>query len=146
MKKLKYLGALLVLGFTIGLSIPSSSYAKDSDYPDISTKYDTNNMSQYSDDDLDQYVTMKKFYVQGVSYDKQHRERIVFTNKPQSKDYYFTVLKGNKHHKRVVVGDSVTIKGGVGPRETLEKSPANRNFPNALFGKKMIFVLTDSYK
>lgn len=67
------------------------AYASD-DYPDISSKYDVNNMSQYSDDDLDQYVTMKNFYVQGISYDKQHMERIVFTNTPQSKDYYFTVI------------------------------------------------------
>ena len=103
-------------------------------------------MSQYSDDDLDQYVTMKKFYVQGVSYDKHHLERIVFTNTPQSKDYYFTVLQGNKHHKRIVVGDTVTIKGSVGPRQELEKSQANSSFPKSLIGKDMIFVLTDSYK
>lgn len=103
-------------------------------------------MSQYSDDDLDQYVTMKIFYVQGISYDKQHMERIVFTNTPQSKDYYFTVLQGNKHHKRIAVGDSITIKGSVGPRQELENSAANRFFSKSLIGKNMIFVLTDSYK
>lgn len=121
------------------------AYASD-DYPDISSKYDVNNMSQYSDDDLDQYVTMKNFYVQGISYDKQHMERIVFTNTPQSKDYYFTVLQGNKHHKKISVGDSITVKGLVGPRQKLEKSAANRSFSKSLIGKNMIFVLTDSYK
>lgn len=153
MMKFKNIIALSLLGICGGYvtsTVCNESYiyaaSKNDDYPNITSKYDVNNMSQYSDDDLDQYVTMKKFYVQGVSYDKHHHERIVFTNKPQSKDYYFTVLQGNKHHKRLVVGDSVTIKGSVGPRQTLEKSQANRSFSKSLIGKKMIFVLTDSYK
>ncbi len=149
MKKIKpiFLGIIAAICLFAGTSFNQVASAKGNDYPDITTKYDTNNMSQYSDDQLDQYVTMKKFYVQGISYDKQHRERIVFTNQPDSKDYYFTVLKGNKHHKKLVVGDQVTIKGSVGPRQTLEKSsPANKFFDNKFFGKQMIFVLTDSYK
>lgn len=138
--------ATMLLMF-VGISFSQNASADDSDYPNITTKYDINNMSQYSDDQLDQNVTMKKFYVQGISYDKHHKERIVFTNTPQSKDYYFTVLNGNKHHKKLVVGDSVTIKGALGPRQTLEKdSPANKFFSNNLFGKDMIFVITDSYK
>lgn len=140
------LGIIAFVCFFIGIQLNSSAFA-DSEYPDITTKYDVNNMSQYSDSQLDQCVTMKNFYVQGISYDKHHHERIVFTNTPQSKDYYFTVLHGNKHHKKLAVGDAVTIKGSVGPRQVLEKgSPANKFFSNNLFGKKMIFVLTDSYK
>lgn len=147
MKQIKPIIFTLIATFCIfiGLSVPRSALA-DSDYPDITTKYDVNDMSQYSDDQLDQYVTMKKFYVQGVSYDRHHLERIVFTNTPTSKDYYFTVLNGNKHHKKIYVGDKVTIKGSVGPRQSLEHSSANKSFPNKFFGKKMIFVLTDKYK
>lgn len=143
------LSLLGICGGSITTSINNNyvyASSKKDDYPNITSKYDVNNMSQYSDDDLDQYVTMKNFYVQGVSYDKHHLERIVFTNTPQSKDYYFTVLQGNKHHKRVVVGDSITIKGSVGPRQILKKSQANRQFSKSLIGKNMIFVLTDSYK
>ena len=115
MKKL-----LLVLSALLGIILfINVAYASD-DYPDISSKYDANNMSQYSDDDLGQLVTMKNFYVQGISYDK--------------------------HHKRIAVGDSITIKGSVGPRQELENSAANRSFSKSLIGKNMIFVLTDSYK
>lgn len=148
MKKYKSLfWVIIVATFVfVGLSFAKNVSADDSDYPNITTKYDVNNMSQYSDDQLDQNVTMKNFYVQGISYDKQHRERIVFTNTPQSTDYYFTVLRGNKYHKKLVVGDTVTIKGSVGPRQTLEKTPANKFFSNKFIGKKMILVLTDSYK
>lgn len=141
MKKL-LLALSALLGIILFINV---AYASDN-YPDISSKYDVNNMSQYSDDDLGQLVTMKNFYVQGISYDKHHKERIVFTNTPQSKDYYFTVLQGNKHHKRIAVGDSITIKGSVGPRQELENSAANRFFSKSLIGKNMIFVLTDSYK
>ena len=136
---------LILLGIMLGMFFSAGAVSAD-DYPNIASKYDVNNMSQYSDSDLDQYVTMKNFYVQGISYDKHHHERIVFTNTPQSKDYYFTVLQGNKHHKRLAVGDSVTIKGSVGPRQTLEKTQANKFFSKSLIGKNMIFVLTDSYK
>lgn len=153
MMKFKNIIALSLLGICGGYvtsTVCNESYiyaaSKKDDYPNITSKYDVNNMSQYSDDDLDQYVTMKNFYVQGISYDRHHQERIIFTNTPQSKDYYFTVLHGNKHHKHLAVGDSVTIKGAVEPRETLEKSPANKAFDNKFFGKQMIFVLTDSYK
>lgn len=115
------------------------------DYPDITTKFDVNNMGQYSDGQLSDYVTFKNFYVQSISYDKQHHERIVFTNTPQSKDYYFTALQG-KHKKRLAAGDSVTIKGQLAGRTRLERNPGNSWFKKSLFGKKMILVLTDSYK
>mgnify|MGYP003605946570 CR=1 FL=1 len=120
-------------------------HASSVDYPDITTKFDVNNMGQYSDGQLSDYVMFKNFYVQSISYDKQHRERIVFTNTPQSKDYYFTVLHG-KHKKRLAVGDSVTIKGQLAGRTRLERDSGNSWFKKSLFGKKMIFVLTDSYK
>lgn len=148
MKKSKSIILVIIVAAFVFIapSFTQNISADDSDYPNITTKYDVNNMSQYSDDQLDQTVTMKKFYVQGISYDKQHRERIIFTNTPESTDYYFTVLNGNKHHKKLVVGDTVTIKGAVGPRQNLEKTPANKFFSNKFFGKDMIFVITDSYK
>lgn len=148
---MKIIKHILVLCLTIlfTTAIFSCSHyvsANQDDYPDITTKYDVDNMSQYSNDDMGEYVTMNHFYVQSVSYDKHHKERIIFTNTPQSTDYYMTVLKGNKHHKKLAVGDSVTIKGMVGTRQTIENTQANSWFSHKFFGKQAFFVLTDSYK
>ena len=148
MKKIKFLflASLILLFTTFAFNSNSTVSASKNNYPDITTKYDTNNMSQYSDDDMGEYVTMNKFYVQAISYDKHHKERIIFTNTPQSKTYYFTVLQGNKHHKRIAVGDTITVKGMVGTRETIEKTQANSWFAKKFFGQQAFFVLTDSYK
>lgn len=150
--KLKNVIALSLLGICGGVVTTSANnnnyvYASSkTEYPNITSKFDVNNMGQYDDSDLFTNVSMKNFYVQSISYDKQHNERIIFTNTPQSNNYYFTVLQGRKHKKRIAVGDSITIKGQLNGRLTLEKSQANSWFAKKFFGKQAIMVLTDSYK
>lgn len=145
MKKLFLILASLFVGISL-VSFTASADSNDDDAPDITTKYDINNMDQYSDDDLGEYVTINKFYVKAVSYDKHHKKRIIFTNTPQSDTYFFTVLNGNKHNKKIKVGKKVTIKGTVFSKQSIEKTQANRGFGSNFYGKQAFFVLTDSYK
>ena len=145
MKK-KYRILVLVATLFLGVLLTQSfNRANADDYPDIGTKYDLSNMKQYSDDQLFDSVTFKNFCVKSISFDRHHNERIVFTNVPESKTYFFTVLRGG-HKKHLAVGDSVTLKGDLNGRVTLEKTQANSWFNKSLFGKDAILVLTDSYK
>lgn len=148
MKKTKLILATLLvcssLGIEVGLT-PANVNAK-SNYPNISRKFDTDNMNQYSNSDLFADVTLKNFYVQTISYDKHHVERAIITDNPQSKDYYLVVLNSSKHNKKMAVGDSITIKGQLNGRTTIDKSPANSWFAHEYIGKKAILVLPDSYR
>ena len=144
MKKQYKILAFIVTALLVVYVAFLPSHANADSYPDISTEYDLSHMGQYSDDQLYDSVMFKNFYVKSVSFDRHHNERIVFTKLPESKTYFFTVLRGG-HKKRLAVGDSVTIKGDLNGRITLEKTEANNWFDKSLFGKSAILVLTDSY-
>ena len=149
-KNIIALSLLGICGGTVTTSLANNNYvyaaSTNDDYPDITSKFDVNNMNQYDDSDLFTDVSIKKFYVQSISYDKHHNERIIFTNTPESTNYYFTVLQGRKHKKRIAVGDPITIKGQLNGRLEIEKTQANSWFAKKYFGKNAIMVLTASYK
>ena len=107
MKK-KYRILVLVATLFLGVLLTQSFNRANADgYPDIGTKYDLSNMKQYSDDQLFDSVTFKNFCVKSISFDRHHNERIVFTNVPESKTYFFTVLRGgHKAFSRWWFGDA----------------------------------------
>ena len=76
----------LILG-TVMISITlliGNIHSSSTSYPNITTKFNVDKMSSYNEDDLFASVTLKKFYVIGVTTDNVNQYRLVLTPKPNS--------------------------------------------------------------
>lgn len=85
-----------------------------SNYPDIKTKLDISNMQQYSDNDLASpkvnHVTLKKFYVKYVSYDRDKSTNLLLTPNKKSDQYFFSHIDSKVKTR---IGNKVTIQGNL---------------------------------
>jgi len=85
-----------------------------SNYPDIKTKLDISNMQQYSDNDLASpkvnHVTLKKFYVKYVSYDRDKSTNLLLTPNKKSDQYFFSHIDSKVKTR---TGNKITIQGNL---------------------------------
>lgn len=117
-----------------------NSQNTSSDYPDITSKFDINNMSQYSDDDLFVGVTLKNFYVKSVGADSMGQYHLLLTP-DQSSDQYFLVVTKSKN--RIAIGDKVTVECGLNGKGTVNNSQIKSGIDSEFSGKNVILTLPD---
>lgn len=144
MKKVLIKRILLIVAVLFsGLLLFNNHIQASSKYPDITTKFDVNKMSNYSEDDLFGNVTLKRFYVLGVSYDHVKQYRLVLVPKPTSNQYFY--MTADKH-KKVHVGQRITVKGQLNGRLQIPDDKWNKYFPSKALNENSTMVLVNSYK
>lgn len=135
-KKLILLGAVLGLTFSSGLALADSE-------PNITTKYDVTNMSQYSDSQLTEAVSLKKFYVKDLGADKMGDYHILLTPAKNS-DQYFLVVTEKK--KKLHVGQKISLQGMLNGRGTINHNQVASGISSAYANEKVVMYQADSYK
>lgn len=135
----------LILG-TVMISITfliGNIHSSSTSYPNITTKFNVDKMSDYDEDDLFTSVTLKKFYVIGVTTDNVNQYCLVLTPKPSSNQYFYMTTS---KHKKISVGQKITVKGQLNGRVTIPDDKYNRHFPPNVLNKTATMVLVKSYK
>ena len=135
----------LILG-TVMISITlliGNIYSSSTSYPNITTKFNVDKMSSYNEDDLFASVTLKKFYVIGVTTDNVNQYRLVLTPKPNSNQYFYMTTS---KHKKISVGQKITVKGQLNGRLTIPDDKYNRHLQSNVLNKNATMVLVKSYK
>lgn len=119
-----------------------SSKTEDSsdEYPDIATKFDINNMSQYSDSDLFAGVTLKNFYVKSLGADSMKQYHLLLTPEENSDQYFLVVTKSKK---RIAIGDTVTVECGLNGSSKVNNAQINSGIDNEYLGKDVILTTPD---
>ena len=127
----------LILG-TVMISITlliGNIHSSSTSYPNITTKFNV--------DDLFASVTLKKFYVIGVTTDNVNQYRLVLTPKPNSNQYFYMTTS---KHKKISVGQKITVKGQLNGRLTIPDDKYNRHLQSNVLNKNATMVLVKSYK
>lgn len=135
----------LILG-TVMISITlliGNIHSSSTSYPNITTKFNVDKMSSYNEDNLFTSVTLKKFYVIGVTTDNVNQYRLVLTPKPNSNQYFYMTTS---KHKKISVGQKITVKGQLNGRLTIPDDKYNRQLPSNVLNKNATMVLVKSYK
>lgn len=135
----------LILG-TVMISITfliGNIHSSSTSYPNITTKFNVDKMSSYNEDDLFASVTLKKFYVIGATTDNVNQYRLVLTPKPNSNQYFYMTTS---KHKKINVGQKITVKGQLNGRLTIPDDKYNRQLPSNVLNKNATMVLVKSYK
>lgn len=124
-RKIFIIGLILLMSINISTLLSSQNVKADnvkvvkklkssSNYPDIKTKLDISNMQQYSDNDLASpkvnHVTLKKFYVKYVSYDRDKSTNLLLTPNKKSDQYFFSHIDSKVKTR---IGNKVTIQGNL---------------------------------
>lgn len=142
-KKIAALTLIFLSVFSFLFFTSSTVSSDSSEYPSITTKFDVDNMSKYNEEDLFESVTLKNFYVIGLTTDHVHQYRMVLVPKPSSNQYFYMTAK---KHKKIQVGQKTTIKGELNGRLEIPNDEWNKNFPSQVLNKQSTMVLVDSYK
>ncbi|MBB1108932.1 hypothetical protein H5S11_00245 [Limosilactobacillus sp. pH52_RY] len=98
-------------------------------------------MSSYSEDDLFTNLTLKRFYVIGVGKDHVHQYRLVLVPKSNSDQYFYMTTD---RHKKIKVGQRITIKGQLNDRLSIPNNKWNKTFPSKVLGQDSTMVLVKS--
>lgn len=148
------LASVLILGgfasttiFTLDNNIQTVVAAKtvkklkpNSKYPNIKSKYDIKDMSQYTDDDLFDAVTLNKFYVKDWGYNSYMGDRhLLLTPTKKSKQYFLVVTKT----KKVFKGDRITVQGSLNGPSHVNQAQIKVGMQKKYLNKPDTLVLAD---
>lgn len=133
---------LILLGAILGLTFSSVSVLADNE-PDIATKYDITNMSQYDDSQLEDAVSLNKFFVKDLGKDKLGNYHILITPTRKSNQYFLVVTKkGKKLH----VGQRISLQGMLNGRGKVNHNQVASGISRAYANKDVVLYQADSYK
>lgn len=110
------------------------------DYPDINSKFDVNNMNQYSDDDLFTGVLMKNFYIKDIGGDKMKQYHILLTPNKKSKSYFLAVTKSKK---RLIINKKITVTAILQSHTKINSNQINSGISSKYYNKKAILIDID---
>lgn len=133
---------LIILGFFLGMIFSFGAVSAD-DEPNITTQFDVTNMSQYSDDQLEKAVSIKKFYIKDLGKAQRGQYHILLTPNKNS-DQYFLVVTDKK--KKLHVGQKISLEGQLNGRGKINHNQIASGISRAYANKPAILYLADSYK
>lgn len=119
----------------------TSTIAATSEYPDISTLFDTSNMSQYSEDNLHKGVTIKNFYVKDIGADKLKSYHLLLTPKENSDQYFLIVT--DKLKEKVKLSDTISAKGTLNGSSKIDQTQINTGISENYLGKPITLLEVD---
>jgi len=112
----------------------------NSEYPNIKSKYDISNMSQYSSDDLFDSVTLNKFYVKNWGYNKYMGDRHLLLTPTKNSNQYFLVVTKTK---KVFKGDKITVQGSLNGLSEINHAQIKVGIQSKYLNKPDTLVLAD---
>lgn len=119
----------------------TSEIVPTSDYPDISTTFDTSNMSQYSDDNLFKSVTLQNFYVKDIGSDKLDNYHLLLSPSENSQQLFLIVT--DKLKDKVKLGDKISAQATLNGKSKITQSQINSGFSYNYLNKPVILVEVD---
>lgn len=133
---------LILFGIALGMLFSAGAVSAD-DEPNITTKFDVTNMSQYSDSQLEDAVSISKFYVKDLGKDKMGQYHMLLTPTKNSNQYFLVVT--NKK-KKLRIGQKVSLQGQLNGRGKINHNQIASGISRAYANKKVVLYLADSYK
>lgn len=112
----------------------------NSDYPNIKSKFDVTNMTQYSDDDLFGAVTLNKFYVKSVGADPMKQYHVLLTPTKHSSQYFLLVTKSKK---KIRLHDKLTAQVALNGSSKINDAQINSGISESYSGKHVILTMPD---
>lgn len=112
----------------------------NSDYPNIKSKFDITNMSQYSDDDLFGAVTLNKFYVKDVGADSMKQYHVLLTPTKHSSQYFLLVTK---FKKKIRLHNKLTAQVALNGSSKINDAQINSGISESYLDKHVILTMPD---
>lgn len=133
---------LILCGTLLGMIFSAGTIYADGE-PNITTQFDVSNMNQYSDNQLEEAVSINKFYIKDLGKDHMGQYHMLLTPTKHS-DQYFLVVTDKK--KTLHIGQKVNLEGQLNGRGKINHNQIASGISRIYANKSVILYLADSYK
>lgn len=117
----------------------SSSSTSESEYPDIASKFDLDNLTKYSDADLFSPVTLNEFFVADVAADNFHEYHLLLTPKGGTQEF----LAIGKSDKKITLGSTISLQGMLNGWGTVNENQIKNGISDQYSDDKVALISID---